>query len=208
MPAFTKFRRGAKAIDNEIGAAKNAVVKPRKEKSETLWAAVIKNRNALRDCENFPILASLEDSWEVLNEFYGGIIRRADEECAAKTPFEALVFHVEMGFYPPPELLLSLLDAYQTYLDAAGKLTLEEVLFERPKRKAGGHAQRYVRRMKMVYMANKIHQLVQRGETKMRAAESVSNDFGGTPDADSIIRMLNKDPFLKGIINGFLDPRK
>ena len=37
------------------------------------------------------------------------------------------MFFTEMGLYPPPELLLGLLESWTDYLDGAGERTLEEV---------------------------------------------------------------------------------
>jgi hypothetical protein len=171
----------------------------RAEDVEKLWESVSRNRRKLHQSENFPVLDSLEQSWATLNEFYGGIVKRDRDARVATTPFEAIVFHLEMGFYPPPELLLALADAYDVYRYSAGKITLEEAFFGPPRRKAGNHAKRRAQRAKLFWMSLEMQALVKEGSTKIQAAEQISERLGGTPEPESIIRMLNSDAFGRSI---------
>ena len=145
----------------------------------------------MENSANFPTLNGLEESWQVLDEFYGGVIKRADVERTADTPLEALLFHVEMGFYPPPELLLALARAYNVYRYTDGKVSLEEAFFGPPRRKAGNHAKRRAAHAKLMHMSIHMHFLLKDGHTKIKAAEMISEQFGGKPEPESIIRMLN-----------------
>jgi hypothetical protein len=163
---------------------------------ESLWKRVAKNREDLSKGENFPALHSLEQSWEVLDEFYGGIVKRAGAERTGSTPFDDVMFHIEMGFYPPPELMLAVLDSYRTYLQGAGALTMEDCFFGRPRRKAGGHAQQQMTRARYILWGIEMDGLQEEGHTKIRAAEIISERFGGKPDPESIVRLVNKNyPF-------------
>jgi hypothetical protein len=166
---------------------------------ESLWKAVSRNQRELLNQSQRPVLQSLEESWMALDALYGGIVKRGNDQRTATTPFEAVMFHIEMGFYPPPELLLALSDAYALYRHAAGKLSLEEVFFGRPRRKAGNHAKRRTQHAKLLWMSIQMHFLLKEGYTKIRAAEEISNRLGGKPEPESIIRMLNADRFARSI---------
>lgn len=155
------------------------------------WAVVAEERARLANSANYPVLNGLEESWRVLDAFYGGIIKRAGDDRVADTPLEALLFHVEMGFYPPPELLLALARAYDVYRYSNGKVSLEEAFFGPPRRKAGNHAKRRAAHAKLVHMDIEMYLLVKDGNTKIKAAELISERFGGKPEPESIIRMLN-----------------
>lgn len=59
-----------------------------------------------------------------------------------QSPIEAIVWFVDVGAYPPPELLLALRDQWRRYVGARGDLGLEEALISPPVQKAGNFAQR------------------------------------------------------------------
>jgi hypothetical protein len=71
---------------------------------------------------------------------------REDARWAGKEPLEALFNLVEQGFYPPPELLLALLDAFNAYLDAKGTISLEDVFFGKPTQNAGNFSKKLASR--------------------------------------------------------------
>ena len=48
-------------------------------------------------------------------------------------PLAQFFDYVEGGLYPPPELLFTILDVWKTYRESAGKLSLEEAFFGKPK---------------------------------------------------------------------------
>ncbi len=59
------------------------------------------------------------------------------------TPLNILFTMIEQGEYPPPELLLMLLDGWKEYLSASGDLSLEEALIGSPSQGAGNYAARF-----------------------------------------------------------------
>jgi len=141
-----------------------------------LWERVAYWQERLRDCDNYPVLAGLESAWQVLSATYKGAIRRANDERCSDTPLAALFYYVEMGFYPPPELLLALHDAYQVYETSRGHISLEEVFFGPPRRKAGTYANRRAAWFQRVIWGIKLHRLIRKGHTKAHAAELVAED--------------------------------
>lgn len=60
----------------------------------------------------------------------------------ATNPVETYTECVLDGVNPTPEIQLSIAKAFKLYLMAEGRLTLEEVLFGRPKKKSGNFAKR------------------------------------------------------------------
>jgi len=130
------------------------------DKTVDLWAAVRKAQELLRDHENYPVLDSFETAWKLLDEYYATPTfpsrkdekefiertraKRDDVFKASSTPLSSLMFYTEMGHYPPPELLLGLLDSWETYLQGRGTVSLEEAFLGRPKRRSGTFAKRQV----------------------------------------------------------------
>lgn len=158
-----------------------------------LWLRVTYWRERLRDCENYPILHGLETSWNVL-ERSGDAIDR-DEPRAADTPLDALHYHIDTGFYPPPELLLALMDAYDVYCAAQGDLSLEEVFFGPPRRKAGGHAKRKGEKMRRIFWGFDLHTLMKKGHSKAKAAELVAEKYRGMYEPETIARRARMPRF-------------
>ena len=99
-------------------------------------------RERLSDSEDYPILNSLENTWDVISDYYGRDVKRTDIEKSSNNPLISLFYFIEVGLYPPPELLLALLDLYQEYLDGKGKISLEDVFFGPPKKGVGNYAAR------------------------------------------------------------------
>lgn len=164
-------------------------VRRRKELSN-LWDVVSRTREELETLANRPVLDSLSASWRVLDDFYGGLIERADKHHVASTPFEALFFYLEMGFYPPPELLLALSSMWAMYLRGGGKLSLEEVFLGRAVKKGGNFAQRRHTWAKYIHMGVQLEVLEEEGYSTIEAAEIVSERFGGKPEPESIVRLV------------------
>src|SRR5262245_54417511 len=83
--------------------------------NKDLWERVKYWRERLKNTEEYPVLNGLESSWKVLDQHYGGIIERASDHKVSATPLDAFFYYIDSGFYPPPELLFALHDAYQMY---------------------------------------------------------------------------------------------
>lgn len=162
------------------------------------WERVRKWREQLATGAEYPVLNELESSWQLLDKHYDGIVKRADEAQVSETLLGALFYHVDMGFYPPPELLLALMDCYHDYMRGAGKVTLEQAFFGSPRRKGGTHARRRATRMNYMAWGSEIERLVKSGKSRMQAAEHLSELLGGRPEPESILRLVSKHyPFRR-----------
>jgi hypothetical protein len=166
------------------------------------WRHVRNAREKLLDCANYPVLDSLEEAWLGLESVYGSImaggkeynvVDRRDLERTSEGPLTTLMFMTEMGIYPPPELLLGLLDSWRDYLEACGEKTLEEVFLGRPRRKAGNYAKRDGKKWTQRVLAGEFAKLVERGSTQAAAAEEITVRYGLRMDPESFIRMARKN---------------
>jgi len=99
----------------------------------------------LQSGENFPVLNSLEESWQVLAGYYGDLVDRTEDEKLARSPLSAFTFYVELGFYPPPEIMLAVAGAFDNYFNSAGRLELEDAFFGERKKGVGNYAARKYR---------------------------------------------------------------
>lgn len=152
---------------------------------------------ATPDVEEYPALASLVHVWENIEECqrYEGkpIIQRGSQlEEVARTPLSALFYVIDSGFYPPPELLIVLQDCWRAYESASGQLSLEEAFLGKLRKRAGNYARRRRSTIRLIHMRMELDRLVRAGQTPIEAAEVLSAELGGKPDADSILRMARK----------------
>lgn len=150
-------------------------------------------------------LDSLNQSWELLSEFYsegfdGELIIRSDDERTSETPIGAFRYYIEMGFYPPPEILMAIADAFEMYFKTSGKLSLEEAFFGPEKKWVGNKA---VRKAKdsIFKNFNLFVQLARRRSNKcdlpLPPAENLAEDYfnsnfmkhnNSIPDIDTFLR--------------------
>ena len=137
---------------------------------------------------DYPVLDSLNESWEqleLLYEYPAGkpMFERGEKlRSTASTPLSALFFFIDMGFYPPPELLLTLLDTWEYYRASNGEVSLEEAFLGPPVPKAGNHARRKNAQLIAMLKALDMTRLLNEGKTKTEAAEVLAERFGGTPE--------------------------
>jgi len=99
-------------------------------------------RKILERSENYPALNGLETTWQLLNAEgdYEALKLRNDDQYQS-TPLDQFLYCIEMGFYPPPEVLLAISQCFNYYLSRTGKVELEDVFFsENRKRGVGNHA--------------------------------------------------------------------
>lgn len=137
------------------------------------------------------ILSQLERGWNALGSPYPNKPREAGSHVAEHV-LTAIDAHVRMGAYPPPELLLALSALLDQYLDAAGKLTLEEVMFGKPKRRTGSFAARSHLEVRSLFVDAIAQAASARGMSEGEIAATleagVERAFGRWADADSLLR--------------------
>lgn len=87
-------------------------------------------------------LNRLEESWQLLQDDYGEPVRRDFDEEFADSPLQAFLYLVDEGFYPPPEVLLSIRHCFRHYMICSGDIELEDVFFSKRKKRVGNYAAR------------------------------------------------------------------
>lgn len=120
---------------------------PKSKKNEDVlanpntWEFVRQQRRRLTVTETqHPFLEGLEHTWQKISSDYGQLFQREEDEKFASTPLKALGCLVDMGFYPPPEILLSILACFELYYSSGGEIELEDVFFGPRKRGVGNNA--------------------------------------------------------------------
>lgn len=187
---------------DRVLVTKDGLVKPLTEDERWAnvqgWYEYLENeRGSDMPCVEF------NDAWERLDSGYQymgkSIHERGEAGRAAATPLETLFYNVEMGFYPPPEVLLALLDEWQSYRAADGNMSLEQAFLGRTVQKAGNSAKRFNSRIRKMRRQWEFAQHLDNGKTREEAAEAVAN-IAGSPTVDSIMREMRGVTGLKSII--------
>lgn len=136
------------------------------------------------------ILNRLERSWTALESPWPDVPREVGPRVAEHV-LGAIDAHVLMGYYPPPELLLALSSLLHEYLEAAGKLTLEEVMFGKPKRRTGTYAARSQKPMRDMWTDAITKVAKSQGKSEAEVAELLEQSstlLFRYADADSLLR--------------------
>ena len=95
--------------------------------------------------DNDPDPHGWESTWNAIEAVQQSPVERGAQLGRYENPLSALFFIIDMGFYPPPELLLALHDMYSLYKAFEGKLTLEEAFNGKPRKGIGNYAARKAR---------------------------------------------------------------
>lgn len=155
------------------------------------WDEVRLHRERLQNPGALVCYQTLERSWRALEAADLGLDRDGRK---ALNPLAAAMFYVEMGYYPPPELLLQINDSWQKYLGAGGSASLEECLIEKPAkgRGRGNFANRYYQRLRKTALTIWMDDDLKRGKSsnQTKAAETWAARFGY--DVETATRLYRK----------------
>jgi hypothetical protein len=164
---------------------------------EEQWQQMERWHRFLQTKRNEPdsTLASLINAWEFMDAEFNpnnewNIERGAEIRRTNGAPLGALAHFLELGLYPPPELLLTLADCWNCYMENAGHITLEEAFLGKPRKSAGNYAKQRKSRFSRVRIKLDFVNLLSEGKSGTEAAEIISQRLGGKPDADSLLRVL------------------
>jgi len=138
--------------------------------------------------EEYPFLDGLEARWKTIDD--GAVERGIKLKSVSSSPLSAFFYFIEMGMYPPPELLFALGDCWQIYNVNNGLMTLEESFLGPTKKGAGNYAKRDNAKFRNMVMTWNFSRFLNDGMTRSQAAEAISLANNGKPDADSILRMM------------------
>lgn len=137
-----------------------------------------------------PRFDTLKTAWEAQGWPFPNE-RGSELKRAAESPLALCFYYLEFRLYPPPELLYAMHDVWKLYLFNRGSTSLEEAFFGCTARGIGNYAARANSRLRTPLLWMEMDVLTKKeGMSRQEAAESLSNQRGGRPDADSILRML------------------
>lgn len=157
---------------------------------------------------DYPVLDALENLWAILDSHYNDgfdepLITRNEDERISKNPLGAFLYYIDLGFIPPPEVLLSLFECFHRYYSLSGDVSLEEIFFGKPKSGVGNESARKARKSKMLQFQFELMMEEARSRntgSKARSAVSVAEEFlakyGQDDDPESFVRSYRR--FLTG----------
>ena len=157
-------------------------------------------RNALEkahEADGYPSLTNLEQSWKILEEHYQ-VIDRSDHP--SSNPLYSLTYYVDLGFYPPPEIMLALYQCFDRYINAEGDLSLDEAFFchKHKKRKSLAYKEA---KLSKYFVFHKLwaNGLRLRGDSGLNSLEKIAEDYLGSLFANRDWEDdMDVDSFLRG----------
>lgn len=106
------------------------------------------------EIDDYPGAISMERTWKFLSQYYGDwageplVPRVGSPDRTADSPMENFECYVDMGFFPPPEVMIAIRLCFQKYLASAGDISLDEAFFGVPHKKRESYAYRKHRKWK------------------------------------------------------------
>ncbi|WP_348767866.1 hypothetical protein [uncultured Salinisphaera sp.] len=158
-------------------------------------------RERLRDSEDYPVLDGLETAWQELSDLYD--FPWTDEKTResfydSESPITAIIYAVEMGFYPPPEVMLALLSRWDEYMRSVGEKDLETAMIGPLRRRTGNYARREIKGMQPYAWAGEIARAVEKEDiSRIQAATDLVERWNLQIDPESVLRMVRDTPFQK-----------
>jgi hypothetical protein len=114
----------------------------------------------------------LESGWGAMASLRREAVKRDDLDQKG-TPVDAFRYFVDMGFYPPPEIMESIASAFGSYMSGKGKYELEDVFFGKRKRGVGNFASRRSSVSDYVSLNGRVHAELRRSERENRPKRSI-----------------------------------
>lgn len=167
-------------------------------KDNNSWERVSEWRNLLTNhYKNYPFRKEYKEAWDLLESHYEVIDR---EVKVAKTPLNAMLYYLEMGFYPPPEIMLSVADCFEQYMLSGGKIELEEIFFGKTQRGVGNYSARKNRKSIIQFLDFRImdEELKShlpnsnKAKSHISIAEEVINTFNSKEDPENLLRRYRR----------------
>jgi hypothetical protein len=136
-------------------------------------------------------LALFRAAYEELEPMYKSVGRSYDDVVSRhpnEPPLFMLFWCTFQGIYPPPELMLTLLDCWNAYGDG---VTLEEAFLGKPVQKLGDYKNRLRARSQREMRYDRFVKMTSEGVPAIKAAEWIAEwGFGGSTDPDSVLREM------------------
>lgn len=158
---------------------------------------------ASKHCKEHPVLHALEEDWQRI----GSASERGKEltDIAGDTSLmETLRYYIDFGMYPPPEVLLTILDLWEIYVAYKGSITLEEIFITgSSKPKAGNPIIQEDNQEADMRLFSRYDSYIDGGCTQIEAARKIKSEFHMKAEEESIVRMMRQKEKEEG--NPYLD---
>lgn len=135
--------------------------------------------------------------WQLLLAEYDLVLPYEDESFdedhphqAKLSPLDNFMLALELGEYPPPEIMFAIFDCFKTYFDLKGQLSLEDIFFGKAQKSTGNQASRYSRNYKFVKLAIAL-EFREEKQTKHSVAEEVIKELNLNDNPTSLLRQYN-----------------
>lgn len=151
---------------------------------------------------NSETVNSRNEQWSYLNlkaEFGGGRTFRG------ATIFQAISFYLNMGMYPPPELLLVLQELFGEYLAAEGEKTLDDIFLSRAVPKLGNLASRRAQIVEDMALEWVLRRAGDEGKSQINAVSEYLNQREMDVDPESYLRAWRRRVAARDLRNSGYD---
>lgn len=170
-----------KSKPRSIGGSPHKAKTPKQRLAE--WHNFLTSKKA----ENYPSYIDFECKWQLIGAYPP---ERGEDVIKNDTgPLAALFEYIEGGFYPPPELLLTLLDLWKIY--RTDNYKLEEVFIGSGKPKAGNAVKIQETQLIRFQMAQDLLREARICGSLNKAAEKIAEAWG--MDQDTLLRTVRKE---------------
>jgi len=164
-----------------------------------IWARIEAARDRLQAAgPDDPIMADFRAAWAQLPErdrkMAETLFRPARKRTDATAPLNLLFHCIDVGLYPPPEVLLALHQCWRDYLDGAGKVTLETAFIGRPRQRVGSFAARSARSSALYKVKREFALLLGAGLSRAKAAEHLHRSGATKVEPETLLRSLRGYP--------------
>lgn len=145
------------------------------------------HRRELEECDYECGLQGFEQAWQSLEE--SSFLERGSELAnTAENPLAMLSYIVDFGFYPPPELLMVICEAYERYIVADGGLSLDQIFFGPPVPRVGNYAAQKNKQFLDFSFMVELMGAKRRGDSQEKAAEMFIAKHSLGVDVDAFLR--------------------
>lgn len=105
--------------------------------------------------------------------------------------FTEFISCLDVGYYPRPEVMLAINDCFKHYLSFEGKLSLDEVFFNKPKKGVGNKAAQTKQQDKILQLAIELC-LSDESQTQHQIALEVIERLGISDTPESLLRQYRR----------------
>lgn len=143
-------------------------------------------------------LEELSDAWALLDSEYkldtgdwGYSRENMVSDSNYGSAFNEFINCLDVGYYPRPEVMLAINDCFKHYLSFEGKLSLDEVFFNKPKKGVGNKAAQTKQQDKILQLAIELC-VSDESQTQHQIALEVIERLGISDTPESLLRQYRR----------------